>query len=165
MKQFWIIGFAFCVLLAGSAAYITASLLSQSRPAVEEHVTAAPPKALFPKEAAAMTPHKALYKIEMVQRNSAAQVLNISGEMYFEWKSACGAWTTNHRFNLLYEYAENPQMRIASDFTTYELANGEGFDFNSRRRRDGEVYEELRGHAEMPRNAEGGNAVYSLPEN
>ena len=30
-----------------------------------------------------IVPHKALYKIEMVSKSSSAQILNISGEMFF----------------------------------------------------------------------------------
>jgi hypothetical protein len=110
-----------------------------------------------------LAPHKALYDIRMVSRHSGADVLNISGQMLFEAKMTCDAWTTDHHFKLLYEYADSPPMKIASDFTTYEPFTGTDFDFTSRRERNGEVFEELRGHA--TRNPGGtGKAVYSMPE-
>ncbi|HEY8189326.1 MAG TPA: DUF1849 family protein [Micavibrio sp.] len=111
-----------------------------------------------------IAPHKALYKIEMISKRSSAQVLNIAGEMYFEWKPVCDAWETTHRFNLNYEYADTAPMRITSDFITYEGYKGDTFDFNSRRRRDGEMYEELRGHAEMPGAKAAGKAAFTLPD-
>lgn len=110
-----------------------------------------------------LAPHKALYDIRLVSRHSGADVLNISGQMLFEGKMTCDAWTTDHHFKLIYEYADSPPMQVVSDFTTYEPFSGTDFDFTSRRERNGEVFEELRGHA--ARNPDGtGKAVYSLPE-
>lgn len=112
-------------------------------------------------ELARIAPHKALYKIEMVEKRGS-QVLNISGDMFFEWKPGCEAWTTDHRFNLNYEYPDSPPMRITSDFTTYERFDGDSFDFHSRRRRDGEMYEQLRGRATMAK--DGGEAGFTMPD-
>ncbi len=139
MKKLWFPGFIVCVLIAGLAAYIAANLLMQSGLPTLPKITISKP--LFSDaEIAAIAPHKALYKIEMVQKGSSSQVLDISGQMYFEWKPSCDdAWSTNHRFDLVYEYADSPQLRITSSFTTYEGISGESFDFNSRRRKDNEV--------------------------
>ena len=161
MKKLWFLGFVLCVLIAGLAAYIAANLLMNAQMPSMPKIAISKPM-FTDAEIAAIAPHKALYKIEMVQKGSSSQVLDISGQMYFEWKPSCDdAWSTNHRFDLLYEYADSPQLRITSSFTTYESVTGENFDFNSRRRKDNEVYEELRGHASMA--ADGGHAVYSLP--
>lgn len=109
-----------------------------------------------------LAPHKAIYKIEMTAKRSSSQILNIQGEMYFAMHPSCEAWTTDHRFNLHYEYADSPPMQITSDFTTYEPLNGESFDFNSRRKRDGVMYQELRGAA--TRKDDGSiNIQYSQP--
>ncbi|MGZ9109106.1 MAG: cell envelope integrity EipB family protein [Micavibrio sp.] len=157
MSKHWIIGLGLCALLAGVIAFGGMNFWVEA---------AAPTVAAKPVmqdvDVTGIVPHKAIYRIEMVEKRSGAQVLNISGEMYFEWRPVCEAWTTDHRFNLLYEYADSPQMRITSDFTTYEKINGESFDFNSRRRRDGEIYEELRGRATMKN--DGGQAVFSIPD-
>lgn len=110
-----------------------------------------------------LVPHKALYNIEMISKRSSSQVINIHGQMYFALQSTCEAWSTDHRFNLFYEYADSPPMQITSDFTTYEPLDGQSFDFSSRRRRDGELYEELRGTA--VRQDDGtGIVTYSVPE-
>lgn len=112
---------------------------------------------------AALAGHKALYDIEMISKRSSSQVLNIHGQMYFALQPGCDAWTTDHRFNLYYEYADSPPMQITSDFTTYEPMDGKSLAFNSRRKRDGEIYQELRGTA--LRNDKGQSHVtYSLPE-
>lgn len=107
-------------------------------------------------------PHKALYDISMVSSSNGSQIINISGNMYFEWKPTCEAWVTDHRFNLTYEYADSPAMRITSDFSTWEQYDGKLFNFSSRRSRDGELYEEIRGQA--VRNEDGtGQAIYTMP--
>ncbi len=110
-----------------------------------------------------LLPHKALYDINMVSKSSGAQVLNISGQMFFEWQPDCEAWTTNHQFKLLYEYADTSPMHITSDFSTYENYDSQSFDFTSRRKRNGKLYQELRGRASMDQD-EKGEALFSMPE-
>lgn len=110
-----------------------------------------------------LAPHKAIYDIKMIAKRSGSQVLNISGQMYFELRATCDAWQTDHRFNLNYEYTDSPPMLITSDFTTYEPYAGETLDFNSRRHRDGELFEELRGQATIKPGAVG-TADYNVPE-
>jgi hypothetical protein len=110
-----------------------------------------------------LVPHKALYDIEMVSKSSGSQVVNISGQMFYEWRPECDAFTTDHRFNLFYEYADSPPFRITSDFSTYETVDGKSFDYTSRRKRNGELFQEIRGRAEF--SGEGkGEAVYSKPD-
>ena len=110
-----------------------------------------------------LVPHKALYNIEMISKRSSSQVLNIHGQMFFSLKPSCEAWTTDHRFNLYYEYADSAPMQITSDFTTYEPLDGKSFDFNSRRKRDGELYQELRGTA-VRDDKDHGSVTYTTPE-
>lgn len=110
-----------------------------------------------------LAPHKAIYDIKMVSRHSGTQILNISGKMMFEGKMTCDAWTTDHHFKLLYEYADTSPMQISSDFTTYETMDSRDFSFTSRRERNGEMFEEIRGHAVLDETGKG-QAVYSLPE-
>lgn len=109
-----------------------------------------------------LQPHKALYDISLVATRSGSQVINISGQMFYEWKPSCEAWITDHRFNLFYEYADSPGMRITSDFSTFETFDGESFSFSSRRKRDSNLYQEFRGNATVA--DKGGEVVFSIPE-
>jgi hypothetical protein len=109
------------------------------------------------------TPHRALYAIKLAGTRSGSQVVNISGQMLYEWQPSCDAWNTNHRFNILYEYADSPALRITSDFSTYESFNGETLNFTSQRKKDNEVFEALRGMAEI-KNGKEGKATFSIPE-
>lgn len=107
--------------------------------------------------------HKALYDIKLSGTKSGSQIINISGQMFYEWQSTCDAWTSDHRFNLFYEYADSPAMQITSDFSTYESFDGKTMNFTSLRRRDGQLFEELRGQALLTDEGKG-EAVYSLPK-
>lgn len=109
-----------------------------------------------------LAPHKALYDIDLVATHSGSQILNISGQMVYEWRPDCDGWVTDHKFKLYYEYADTPGMRIASDFSTYETFDGKSFNYTSRRTRDGDMYQEILGHADV--GDKGGKAVYRMPE-
>lgn len=107
-------------------------------------------------------PHKALYDIKLAGTRSGSQILNISGQMFYEWQPSCDAWISNHRFNILYEYADSTPMRITSNFSTYEPFDGKSLSFTSQRKRDGELFEEIRGSALIEEGAEG-EAVFTIP--
>lgn len=109
-----------------------------------------------------LAPHKALYDIDLIATHSGSQILNISGQMAYEWKPVCDAWVTDHKFKLFYEYADAPGMRITSDFSTYESYDGTMFNYTSRRQRDGKMYQEIRGNADI--DAKGGKATFTMPE-
>lgn len=136
-----------CGLLCSVSAHATITKTSLPDPAVAKGVA----------------PHKALYDVKLSSVKSGSQIINIDGKMYFEWKPACDGWITNHRFNLFYEYADAPAMRLNSDFTTYESFDGRVLNFSSRRKRDGELYEELRGNAALGEKG-AGTARYSIPQ-
>ncbi len=123
---------------------------------------AAPAQAVGPDLAPGLTPHKALYDIDLVATRSGSQIINISGKMFYEWKPSCDAWITDHRFNLFYEYADSPGMKISSDFSTFESFDGESFNFSSRRKRDGALYQELRGNATLDGDIR--KSIFTMPE-
>lgn len=110
---------------------------------------------------AGFAPHKALYKVSMETRKNGGQVANVAGQMFYEWKTSCDAWISNHRYDVLYEYADAPSMRIKSDFSTYEAFDGESLSFTSQKKRGGNIFEELRGNAKIKNDKS--EAVYSMP--
>lgn len=109
-----------------------------------------------------LQPHRAVYNIKMVKRHDGAQVQNISGQMTYEWKRDCDAWVTNHHFKLSYEYPGSPVLNIVSDFSTYEPFDGQSLSFTSRRAREGDLYQELRGNASLESDGTG-RARYNIP--
>lgn len=119
-------------------------------------------KGITPQKLPELAPHKALYDIDLVATHSGSQILNISGKMSYEWKPDCEGWVTGHKFQLRYDYADAPGMNIASDFSTYESFDGTSFNYASSRSRDGEIYQQIIGHADMGK--EGGKAIFRSPE-
>ncbi len=110
-----------------------------------------------------LMPHKALYDINLVATRSGSQIINISGKMFYEWQPSCDAWITDHRFSLFYEYTDSPGMQITSDFSTFETFDGESFNFSARRKRNSNLYQELRGKAVTA--DKGGEAIFTMPDN
>ncbi|MBK6896810.1 MAG: cell envelope integrity EipB family protein [Alphaproteobacteria bacterium] len=116
-----------------------------------------------PATQAGLIPHKSLYEIKMISTRNSSQFQNLSGQMYYEWQPSCEAWVSNHRFNMVYEYTDAPSMRITSDYSTYEPFDGKSMNFTSQRKRDGQIFEEIRGSAEITRPSES-QAKYTIPE-
>ena len=104
-----------------------------------------------------LVPHKALYEIKLFSKKSGSQVLNISGKMFYEWEKTCGGWLTDHNFDMLYEYADSPSMRVTSNFSTYEGFDSQTLDFTMERKSNGQVFEKIRGSANSQ------EATYTLP--
>lgn len=111
-----------------------------------------------PARKAGLVPHKALYDINLAATKSGSQIVNVEGQMLYEWQPACEAWNSSHRFNLRYEYADSKPLNITSDFSTFEPFDGKSLNFTSQRKRDGRIFEEVRGSAGQD------EAVYTIPE-
>lgn len=126
-------------------------------------IGAAAPKIEALEDRNGFIPHKALYEISLQSVRSGSQIVNVSGQMFYEWKPDCEAWNSSHRFNLYYEYADTSPMRITSDFSTFESFDGKKLDFVSQRKQDGDLFDEVRGAAQID-GATGGKAEYTKPK-
>ncbi len=96
---------------------------------------------------AGLAPHRAVYNISMTENRSGSQIINVSGKMVFEWTSTCDAWVSKHDFDLYYDYADTPGLRVTSSYDTYEPFSGESMTFATRKFQKGRIYEEIRGQA------------------
>lgn len=110
-----------------------------------------------------ISPHKALYEIKLESARSSAAIANVSGQMFYEWTNDCDAWSTNHSFNLVYEYTDSPSLRITSDFSTFESYDGKTLNYTSQRKQDGKLFEEIRGQAVLNESG-AGSANFSIPK-
>lgn len=140
----------FCLLLTGTA--LVSANAAMAAPLTD------------PAADLGIVPHKALYDVSLISAKNGSQIINIRGKMFFEWKPSCEGWITDHRFTLSYDYADSPPMTISSDFSTFEGFDGKSLDFSSRRKKDGEIYEELRGKARLDKADGSGAALYSIPD-
>lgn len=113
-----------------------------------------------------LVPHKALYDLKLSSTKSGSPLVNLSGKMFYEWQPDCDGWLSSHRFDLQYEYADSPAVRITNNFSTYETLDGQNMHFSVVKKRDGILFQELRGHANLRKNqgdAVNGEAVYTIP--
>ncbi|MES2729877.1 MAG: DUF1849 family protein [Pseudomonadota bacterium] len=145
-------------------------LLLVSGQAMATVVTVRPPPQHDAALAAGMAPHRAAYDIQLVSVRNGSQIINVTGKMTYSWEASCEGWVTNHGFKIAYEYAENPPLRIESQFSTLESLDGAKMRFSSSSRHNGEPGDVIRGHATIAKtlkNADtqsAGLAVYDLPE-
>lgn len=116
------------------------------------------------KQEVVIAPHKALYDIKMKSKSSDSKLVDISGQMLFEWRQECEAWVTDHHFTLDYQYINAPNALITSDFSNYETLDGELMNFVARRAHDDKVFQELRGYASVHTDTNLKKAIYSKPE-
>ena len=100
-----------------------------------------------PATKAGFVAHRALYEIDLAATHNGSQVVNVDGQMLYEWQPSCDGWSTTHRFNLFYEYTDSPSTAMTSDYTTFESFDGASLNFATTRKRDGVVFQEIRGHA------------------
>ncbi|MGB0719060.1 MAG: EipB family protein [Bdellovibrionales bacterium] len=112
---------------------------------------------------AELAPHKALYDIRLKGARNGSQIVDIKGKMLYEWGEDCDGWNTKHRFDILYEYADSPAMRITSDFSNFESYDSESLNFVSTRKKDGQPFEAVRGAAQIAQNKKG-KADYTRPK-
>lgn len=112
----------------------------------------------------ALQPHRALYDITLRTAKSSSGIADIHGQMYFNMEEDCTAWTTTHRFILVYDYIDNPTSQVVSEFKTVEAKDGSSLEYRARRVRDGEVQEEIEGKAARPVKKGKFLAQYTKPE-
>jgi hypothetical protein len=160
-SRFLIAAFIVAAAVICGASYVLAEsmMLSGAKAETKSAKPSEPPE----NNGFSFAPHKALYEINLVSSHSGSQIVDISGQMFFKWEATCEAWITDHRFKLIYEYTDSPAMRITSDFSTFEPFDRSSFDFTSRRKRDGELYQEIRGRAVMDEDGSG-KALFTMPE-
>ena len=107
-------------------------------------------------------PHKALYTMVLASSKSTT-VVNVQGEMYYDFADSCDAWTTNQKFTLNYVYADQPEEKLNNQYTSHEAKSGGAYDFVTKRTKNGSPEEEYVGSA--VRNADGsGQADYTQPD-
>ena len=109
--------------------------------------------------------HKALYSFRMVSATPGAGLDDVTGKMYFEQDATCDAWTTEHRMNIVYQYAEADAVTDADRYTAFETKDGQQFSFNADGQENGETTDQLRGSVEKnPGGDSTAKAIYSRPD-
>ncbi len=111
----------------------------------------------------AVTPHRALYQMQLAGTRTGSSVTGVNGRMVFEWADACEGWTIEQRFQLTFQYAEGNRVEMVTNYTTWETKDGRSYRFNVRRLMNGQLDEEVRGDASVD-SAGQGRVRYLRPE-
>ena len=112
---------------------------------------------------AEIMPHRALYTMTLGRTNGDAAVTGATGTMAYQWGETCDGWTIEQHYRLRMGYADAPDVRIASNFVTWEARDGLRYRFNQKETRNGADDDELRGAARLDGAGKGGTAQFETP--
>ena len=115
-----------------------------------------------PVDAVTISPHRAIYDMNLSSVKNGSSITDVSGTMVFEWADACDGWAIQQNMKLHFTHAEGDESSLSSNEVTWESKDGKRYNFNIRHLNDGKETELYRGKANIagPKPA----AVYSIPE-
>ncbi len=112
--------------------------------------------------AAQMMPHRALYQLSLAEAGGG--LAKAEGAFAIEWQADCEGYTTQQRLWFLGATDEGGLFDSDVRFSSWESADTTTLRFSMRSYAEGELLEEFRGTAHVPRTGEPGAATYVLPE-
>lgn len=108
--------------------------------------------------------HRALYTMSLAGSKTDSGVTGAHGEMGYQWGESCDGWTVEQRYELTINYAESQDVKIVSNFVTWESKDGLRYRFNQKETRNGTVDEEIRGAAQLDGPGKGGTVTFEKPQ-
>jgi hypothetical protein len=117
-----------------------------------------------PASAVEIAAHRAIYTMNLANAKSDSGVTGAVGEMGYQWGETCDGWTVEQRYELTINYAESQDVKIVSNFVTWESKDGLRYRFNQRETRNGTVDEEIRGYAQLDGPGKGGTVTFEKPQ-
>lgn len=111
---------------------------------------------------AEITPHRGIYRLELLRARSSSGIIGAKGTAYFEWGRSCEGFLVNQHVSMRLALAEGHTSMAVLTFSSLESVDGKRMGFRLRQVADGVVTEELEGEAEL--GARGGLARFASPE-
>src|SRR5260370_42338460 len=108
--------------------------------------------------------HLALYTMSLGSSKTDSGGTGAHGEMGYQWGETCDGWTVEQRYELTINYAEAQDVKIVSNFVTWESKDGLRYRFNQKETRNGTVNEEIRGSAQLEGAGKGGTVSFEKPQ-
>ncbi|MBI1209375.1 MAG: DUF1849 family protein [Azospirillum sp.] len=123
-----------------------------------------PPVSGQAEAAVQIMPHRALYNMSLASTRRSSSVTDVRGKMMFEWADACDGWTIEQRFRLDFQYAEGEEVKMTTNYVTWEAKDGRSYRFNVRKLVNGQLDEEVKGAADLDKIDGLGRAHFEEPE-
>lgn len=114
--------------------------------------------------AADLTPHRAVYGMNLHSTKPSSGIVGASGTMVYKFADACDGWTVENRTALSFAYNEGNQVDTIWEFVTWESKDGLRYRFHVRSSRDGVVIEEVEGQAKLDGRGQAGTARFRKPQ-
>lgn len=111
-----------------------------------------------------LAPHRAIYAMGLSSTKPGSGIAAASGTMSYQFDDSCDGWVVENRIAVTYAYTEGGQALSATDFITWESKDGLHYRFRMRNTRDGQVTEDVEGHADLKGKGQGGVARFTRPE-
>jgi hypothetical protein len=108
--------------------------------------------------------HRAIYTMSLAGAKNDSGVTGAHGEMGYQWGETCDGWTVEQRYTLTINYAESQDVKIVSNFVTWESKDGLRYRFNQKETRNGTVDQEIRGSAQLDGPGKGGAINFEKPQ-
>ncbi|HWB49639.1 MAG TPA: cell envelope integrity EipB family protein [Stellaceae bacterium] len=108
--------------------------------------------------------HRALYTMSLAGAKTDSGVTGAHGEMGYQWGETCDGWTVEQRYTLTINYAESQDVKIVSNFVTWESKDGLRYRFNQKESRNGTTDQEIRGQAQLDGPGKGGTITFEKPQ-
>lgn len=109
-----------------------------------------------------LQPHRAYYKVKMESRaDPRTPLIDVRGTMMLEINKVCEGWTIQQLSELWRYYDDASIEHVRWGYVTWETEDGSLFKFNTYRKADEELTEDIRGSARKQGNAI--EATYQKP--
>jgi len=108
--------------------------------------------------------HQALYRVSLRSAETKSGVVSVRGAVLYRFADVCDGWTAENRTLMRLGYGEAEESETEWSHVSWEAKDGLSFRFHVRDIRDGQLVEELEGHASLTGPGGSGVARFSLPE-
>lgn len=141
VMRLWIV-----IITIGVLAILTAMIGFEQKQPIENSVISNPPAAETP--VMALDSYKALYDLSLVSAKPGSQLIDIDGDLFFEWREECEGWIVDQSYTMHYNYIEGQPTDVSSQFSSWEAKDKTGYRFATKRHRNQEVTGDIQGKAE-----------------
>jgi hypothetical protein len=106
--------------------------------------------------------HRAMYELKL-ESSRGSNVIAASGNMPYQVQDACDGWAVRQRLQMTITNSDGQEIRMVSDYATWESKDGRRLRFRTRQTTDEAVTSDIEGEAKLDGSA-GGTVHYTAPK-